>query len=177
MTGFGRILRGLLMAQSPSKFSSFLDLRKGSSRFRLFARDFRRFRFFFSGSACFSKWPPPGNLQSWVKYYGKIESFRKEFRWTKFNAVERVRVSFEMIDKKRLVKEWMSNCPCRSLLRVSFETIYRKKLVKERMSNGTYTCERPRHVGQDPESRSRVFYIKRDLYKRPIPQTYVQHDL
>ena len=52
---FERILRGLFKAQSPNKFSSFLDLRNHSSRFRLFAREFRRFRFFFSGSACFSK--------------------------------------------------------------------------------------------------------------------------
>jgi len=37
----------------------------------------------------FLKVPPPGNLQSWVKYYGKYESFGKEFQWTKFNA-ERV---------------------------------------------------------------------------------------
>ena len=84
-----RILRALI-AQCPYKFSSFLDLGNGSSRFRLYARDFRLFRFFFSRSACFSKVPPPENLQSWVKYHGKSESFGKEFRWTKFNAVERV---------------------------------------------------------------------------------------
>jgi len=52
---FERILRASLIAQCPYKFSSFLDLRNGSSRFRLFARDFRLFRFFFSRSACFSK--------------------------------------------------------------------------------------------------------------------------
>jgi len=89
---FERILRALLIAQCPYKFFSFLDLRNGSSRFRMFARDFRRFRFFFSGSACFSKVAPPGNLQRWVKYYGKFERFGKEFRWTKFNAVEIVSV-------------------------------------------------------------------------------------
>ena len=50
---FERILRALFIAQCPYKFSSFLDLRNGSSRFRLFARDFRLFRFFFTGSACF----------------------------------------------------------------------------------------------------------------------------
>jgi len=49
--------------------------------------------FFFSGSACFLKLAPPGNLQSWVQYYGKFESLRK-FWWTKFIAVDRVRVSF-----------------------------------------------------------------------------------
>ena len=57
---------------------------------------------FFRDLHAFRNGPPPGNLQSRVKYYGKIESFRKEFRWTKFNAVERVRVSFEMIDQKDL---------------------------------------------------------------------------
>jgi len=57
---FERILRALFIAQCPYKFSSFLDLRNGSSRFQ----DFRRFRFSFSGSAFFSKVPPPGNLQS-----------------------------------------------------------------------------------------------------------------
>jgi len=85
-----RIPWALLIAQCTYKFSSFLDLRNALSRFRLFARDFRRFRFCCSGSACFSKVPPPGNLQSWVKYNGKFESFGKEFRCTKFNAVERV---------------------------------------------------------------------------------------
>jgi len=34
---------------------------------------------------------PPKNLQSSVKYYGKSESFGKEFWWNRFNAVERVR--------------------------------------------------------------------------------------
>ena len=81
---FERILRALLIAQCPYKFSSFLDLRNGSSRFRLFARDLRLFRFLFSRSACFLKVAPPENLQSWVKYHGKSESFGKEFRWTKF---------------------------------------------------------------------------------------------
>ena len=59
--------------------------------FRLFVRDFRLLRFFFSGSACFSKVAPPGKLQSRVKYDGKFASYGKEFRWTKFNEVERVR--------------------------------------------------------------------------------------
>jgi len=85
-----RVLRALLIAQCPYKFSSFLDFRNGSSRFQLFARDFRLFRFFFWRSACFSKVAPPKNLQSWVKYHGKSESFGKEFWWTRFNAVERV---------------------------------------------------------------------------------------
>jgi len=89
---FEIIFRALLIAQCPYRFSSFLDLRNGSSRFRLFARDFRRFRFFLSGSACFSKVAPPGNLQSWVKYDGKFASFGKEFRWTKLSVVERVTV-------------------------------------------------------------------------------------
>jgi len=56
-------------------------------QFRTVSRDFRLFRFFFSRSACFSKVPPPENLQSWVKYHKKSESYGKEFRWTKFNAV------------------------------------------------------------------------------------------
>jgi len=51
---FEKVLRALLIAQCPYKFSSFLDLRNGSSRFRLFERDFRPFPFFFSRSACFS---------------------------------------------------------------------------------------------------------------------------
>ena len=76
---FERILRGLFKAQSPNKFSSFLDLKNHSSRFRLFAREFRRFRFLFSGSACFSKLASPGNLQSWVKYYGNLEVLEKNF--------------------------------------------------------------------------------------------------
>ena len=87
---FERILRAFFFAQCPYKFSSFLDLRNGSCRFRLFACDFRRFRFSFLGSACCSKVAPPRNLPSRVKYYWKYESFGKEFRWTKLNAVERV---------------------------------------------------------------------------------------
>jgi len=87
---FESMLRALLIAQCPYKLSSFLDLKNGSNRFRLFACDFRLFRFFFSRSACFSKVAPPEILQSWVKYYGKSEGFGKEFRWTKFNAVDRV---------------------------------------------------------------------------------------
>ena len=43
---------------------------------------------FFSGSACFSKLAPPGYLQSSVRFCGKFESFRKEFVWTKFKAVD-----------------------------------------------------------------------------------------
>jgi len=61
---FERILRALFIAQCPYKFSSFLDLRNGSSRFRLFEHDFQLFRFFFPGSACFSKVASPGKLQS-----------------------------------------------------------------------------------------------------------------
>jgi len=80
---FERILRALFMAQCPYKFSSFLDLRNASDRFRLFPRDFRLFRFFFPGSACFSTMGSPQNLPGWIKYDGKIESFWKEFRWTK----------------------------------------------------------------------------------------------
>jgi len=85
---FERILRALLIAQCPYKFSYFFDLRNGSSRFWLFARDFWLFRSFFSRSACFSKVAPPENWQSWVKYYEESERFRKEFWWTK--SVERV---------------------------------------------------------------------------------------
>ena len=44
---FERNLRALFIAQCPYKFSSFLDLRNGSSRFRLFAREFQLFRFLF----------------------------------------------------------------------------------------------------------------------------------
>ena len=51
---FERILRALFISQCPYKFSSFLDRRNASNRFRLFSRDFRLFPFFFPGSACFS---------------------------------------------------------------------------------------------------------------------------
>jgi len=74
---FERILRALLIAQRPFKFSSFLDLRNGSSRFRLFARDFRLFRFFFSRSACFSKVGPPPNFAKLSKMLWKIWKFWK----------------------------------------------------------------------------------------------------
>ena len=87
---FERMLRALFIAHCPYIFSSFVDLRNGSSRFRMFARDVRRFRFLFMGSACFPKVATPENLQSWVKYDRNFESFGKEFRWTKFNAVQRV---------------------------------------------------------------------------------------
>jgi len=86
-----RIHRALFIR--PYKFFFSLDLRNGSSRLRLFARDFRRFWFFFSGSACFSKVAFPGNLQSWVKYYAKYESLGKEFQRTKLNVVVVVVVS------------------------------------------------------------------------------------
>jgi len=86
---FERIFRALFTAQCPYKFSFPLDLRNGSSRFRLFARDFRRFRILFLGSACFPKMAPPGIMTNW-EYFGKFESYGKDFRWTKFNAVERV---------------------------------------------------------------------------------------
>ena len=43
---FEKVLRALLIAQCPYKFSSFLDLRNGSSRFRLLAHDFRLFQSF-----------------------------------------------------------------------------------------------------------------------------------
>jgi len=87
---FGRKLRALFISQCPYKFSSFLDLSNAFDRFRLFSRDFRLFRFFFPGSACFSTLVSPQNLPSWLKYYGKFESFGKEFRRTKFIAVEGV---------------------------------------------------------------------------------------
>jgi len=51
-----------------------------------------RFDSFFPGSANFSKLVSSRNLPSWVKYYGKLESFGKEFRRTKFIPVERVMV-------------------------------------------------------------------------------------
>jgi len=85
-----RILRALFLSQCQYKFYSFLDLRNASHRFRLFSRDFRLFRFFFPGSACFSSLASPQSLPSRAKYHGKFESFGKEFRWTKFIAVERV---------------------------------------------------------------------------------------
>ena len=68
-------------SQCPYKFSSFLDLRNASNRFRLFSRDFRLYGFFYPGSACFSSL---AFLPSLLKYYRK---FRQEFRWI---AVERV---------------------------------------------------------------------------------------
>jgi len=86
---FERILRALFISQCPYNFSSFLDLRNASNKFRLFSRDFRLFGFFFPGFACFSSLASPRNLPSWVKYYGKFESFGKEFRWIKFIAVVR----------------------------------------------------------------------------------------
>ena len=87
---FERNLRGLFISQCPYKFSSFLDLRNASSRFRLFSRDFRLYGLFFPGSACFSSLASPRNLPNWVKYYRNFQRFRKEFRWTNFIAVERV---------------------------------------------------------------------------------------
>jgi len=89
---FERICRALFTSQCPYKVSSFLDVRNASNRFRLFWREFRPFRFFFPGSANFSKLVSSRNLPSWVKYYGKLESFGKEFRRTKFIPVERVMV-------------------------------------------------------------------------------------
>jgi len=50
-------------------FFSQSSSRKASNWFRLFPRDFRLFQFFFSGSACFSKLPPPRNLPSWVNFW------------------------------------------------------------------------------------------------------------
>ena len=91
---FDTNLRALFIAQCPYRFSSFLDLRNASTRLRLHARDFWRFQFFVPLSPCFPQCPPPRNLQSWVKYYGKFERFEKEFRWTKFNAVERVKIGY-----------------------------------------------------------------------------------
>ena len=80
---------GIVHSTMPIQFFSFQNPRNGSNRFRLVECDFGRFRFFFPVSACFSKLAPPGNFPSWVKYSGKLESFAKEFWWTKFNAVER----------------------------------------------------------------------------------------
>ena len=97
---FERNLRGLFISQCPYKFSSFLDLRNASNRFRLFSRDFRLYGFFFPGSACFSSLASPRNLPSWVKYYRKFERFGKEFRWT--IAVERVRFQKPKTKKARL---------------------------------------------------------------------------
>ena len=77
---FERILRALFIAQCPYKFSSFLDLRNGSSRFRLFARDFRRFDSF-SRVCTLSESGPPENLQSWVKYYWRLKVLEKNVGW------------------------------------------------------------------------------------------------
>ena len=87
---FGRILRAFFISQCPYMFSSFLVLRNDYNRFRLFSSDVRLCRFFFTGSAHFSTLASPQNLPSSVKYYWKFESFGKEFRRTKFIAVERV---------------------------------------------------------------------------------------
>jgi len=75
-----RILRALFISQCSYKFSSSFDLKNAFNRFRLFSRDFRLFRFFFPGSSCFSTLASARNLSSWVKYYGKFESFWKEFQ-------------------------------------------------------------------------------------------------
>jgi len=45
---------------------------------------------FFRDLHAFRHWPPPEICQVRVKYYGKFESFDKEFRRTKFIAVEGV---------------------------------------------------------------------------------------
>jgi len=74
---FERILRALFISQCPHKFSSFLDVRNTSNRFRLFSHDFRLFGFFFPGSACSSTLASPRNLPSWVKYYEKLEVLEK----------------------------------------------------------------------------------------------------
>jgi len=89
---FERILRALFISQCTYKFSSFLDRRNASKRFRLFSRDFRLFRFLFPGSTCFSTLAPPRNLPSWVKYYWKFESFGMELRRIRFIAVEGVSI-------------------------------------------------------------------------------------
>jgi len=95
---FERIIRALLKAQCPYKFSSFLHLTNGSSRFRLFARDFRRFRFFCWGSACFSKLPPPGNLQSWVKYYRKLKVLKTILHIPRgWHAIDKIETSIRLI--------------------------------------------------------------------------------
>ena len=59
---FERILRALFIAKCPYKFSSFLDLRNGYNRFRLFARDFRLFRFFFFGICMLFESGPPRKI-------------------------------------------------------------------------------------------------------------------
>ena len=74
-----RILWAFFIAQCPYKFSSFLDLRNGSCRFRLFARDFQQFRFFFFGICMLFKSGPPRNLQRWVKCHGKLKVLEKNF--------------------------------------------------------------------------------------------------
>jgi len=88
---FERILRALFISPCPYKFFSFLNRRNTSHRFRLFSRDFPLFSFFFPGFACFPSLASARNLPSWVKYYEKLESFGKEFWWTEFIAVARVR--------------------------------------------------------------------------------------
>jgi len=139
---FERILRALFISQCPYKISSFLDRRNASHRFRLFSRDFRLFLFFFPGSACFSSLASPRNLPSWVKYYEKLESFGKEFRWTKFIAVERVtrdmKVSTAKYRNSNLLVpiqiERKSQCVTRGM-KVSTEKPTLPKSSKSRNSN------------------------------------------
>ena len=126
---FERNLRGLFISQCPYKFSSFLDLRNASSRFRLFSRDFQLFRFFFPGSACFSTLASPRNLPSWVKYYGKFESFGNEFRRTKFIAVERITDTMKTDVLHILVRTHLLVLTCQHscMLLVIIDQIYRKR--------------------------------------------------
>jgi len=74
---FERILGALFIPQCPYKFSSFLDFRNASNKFRLFSPDFRLFRFFFPGSACFSTLGLPPKFANLSKILWKIWKFWK----------------------------------------------------------------------------------------------------
>ena len=74
---FDTNLRALFIAQCPYRFSSFLDLRNASTRLRLHARDFWRFQFFFSLSACFLQVPPPPKFAKLSKIWWEIWTFWK----------------------------------------------------------------------------------------------------
>jgi len=74
---FERILRTLFISQCPYKLS-------GSDCFHVISDCFDSF----FGICMLFEIGPPRNLLSWVKYYGTFESFGKEFRRTKFIAVE-----------------------------------------------------------------------------------------
>ena len=54
----------------------------------------------------FRNWPPPGNLHSLVKYDGKFESFRTEFRRIKFIGGE-VKTTHQVIFRQQIKWNYM----------------------------------------------------------------------